>query len=139
MTNKNFFLSILIVLALSIPTKISADIVGTSDTVIKIAAEPILTNLLKGFKNDDYKQYSADFDASLKESISAKRFKDTDKQLEKSFGEYVSREYLGFLNKHRMTVVLWKGKFEKSKEDVLIKLIISKRGEEHFVTGLWFQ
>jgi hypothetical protein len=46
---------------------------------------------------------------------------------------------LGFLQKGKTTVVLWKGRFTNSADDVLIKLVLSPRGDQTRVLGLWFQ
>lgn len=106
---------------------------------MRAIGEPILDGILEGFAEDDYVKYSKDFDDMLKESISEKKFLETDSQIRGSIGNYKSREYLGFLVNGEMTVVLWKARFDKSEDDVLIKLVVSKRGDKYPVTGLWFQ
>jgi hypothetical protein len=60
-------------------------------------------------------------------------------QILKSIGAYESRGYWGYLQKGKTTVVLWKGRFTASADDVLIKLVLSRRGDETKVLGLWFQ
>lgn len=113
--------------------------IGKTDEEVRAIAEPILDSILEGFKTDDYGKYSKDFDNMLKESISEKKFLDTDRQIQGSIGNYQSREYLGFLVKGQRTLVLWKGRFDRSEDDVLIKLVVSKRNNKYLVTGLWFQ
>jgi hypothetical protein len=117
----------------------TADVIGTQDKAVQAIAEPMLDTILEGFATNDYAKYSKDFDPTLKETISDKRFLDVDRQIESSIGNFSSRQYLGFLTKGKMTVVLWKAKFDKSNDDVLIKLVVSKRGDKYLVTGLWFQ
>lgn len=46
---------------------------------------------------------------------------------------------MGFLNQKLYTIVLWKGKFSETKNDILIKLVLSKRQDKIMVVGLWFQ
>jgi hypothetical protein len=116
----------------------SAEVVGNDKDEVRKITEPILDNILEGFSENDYQMYCRDFDDTLKEAVSEKKFIDTDSQIEHSIGNCVSREYLGFLNKGRMTVVLWKGRFDKAEDDVLIKLVVSKRNGRYLVTGLWF-
>lgn len=60
-------------------------------------------------------------------------------ELLKKVGKYQDKQYLGFLNQQRYTIVLWKGKFAESKDDILIKLVLSKRQDRTVVVGLWFQ
>ena len=116
-----------------------AGVIGKTNEEVRAVAEPILDNILEGFKTDDYVKYSRDLDDTLKETISENKFLETDRQIESSIGNYQSREYLGFLTKGQMTVVLWKGRFDRSVDDVLIKLVVSKRKDKYLVTGLWFQ
>ena len=116
-----------------------AGMIGKTNEEVRAIAEPILDNILEGFKTDDYVKYSRDLDDTLKETISENKFLETDRQIESSIGNYQSREYLGFLTKGQMTMVLWKGRFDRSVDDVLIKLVVSKRKDRYLVTGLWFQ
>ena len=116
-----------------------ADPIGTTNEEVQTIAAPILDTILEGFKSNNYAKYSQYFDDTLKEAISEKKFIEVDAQIENSIGSCQTREYLGYLVKTRMTVALWKGRFDKSDDDVLIKLVISKRGDKYLVTGLWFQ
>jgi hypothetical protein len=118
---------------------VAGEVIGTQDKEVQLIAEPMLDTILDGFATNDYAQYSKDFDPTLKETLSEKRFFDVDRQIEASIGNFASRRYLGFLTKGKMTVILWKARFDKSEDDVLIKLVVSKRGETYLVTGLWFQ
>ena len=121
------------------PSRHSLGQFGKTDKGVRTIAEPILDSILEGFKTSDYAKYSKDFDDTLKEAISQKKVFEVSGQIKSSIGNYQSREYLGFLTKGQMTVVLWKGRFNKSEDDVLIRLVISKRGNKYLVTGPWFQ
>jgi len=116
-----------------------ADLVGQNDQEVQKVAEAILDSVLAGFNEGNYEKYAQYFDDTLKESISPKKFQQTRSNILNTMGRYQSRTYLGFLNQNRMTVVLWKGVFDKSEGDVLIKLVLSKRQNRTVVTGLWFQ
>ncbi|MCP4650446.1 MAG: hypothetical protein GY853_10255 [PVC group bacterium] len=116
-----------------------ADVVGNADKEIKEIVNPLLDNILEGFSEDSYAKYARDFDDTLKETISEPRFHEIDTQIQGWVGSYLYREYLGFLNKGKMTVIFWKGVFDKTQDDVLIKLVVSKRGNKYLITGLWFQ
>ena len=113
--------------------------IGTIDKQVLEVAEPILDNILEAYKTYDYEGYVRDFDDTAKEALSKDTFITANTQMRGMLGEYKGRKYLGFLNKGEMTVVLWKGVFAKSTDDVLIKLVLSKRGERVLVVGLWFQ
>jgi len=116
-----------------------ARVIGETNEEVRAIVEPILENILEGFETNDYSKYSRDLDDTLRETIPEKKFLEVDRQIQSSIGNYQSREYLGFLTKGQMTMVLWKGRFDGSVDDVLIKLVVSERGEKYLVTGLWFQ
>jgi hypothetical protein len=127
----------LIVLLVAMPA--AAAFVGTNNDQVKAIAEPILDNLLTGFNKGNYAQYSKDFDDTLREAIPEKKFQQVREELLKKLGAFKSKKYLGFLNQQAYTVVLWKGDFAGTRNDVLIKLILSKRQNKVVVVGLWFQ
>jgi len=118
---------------------LSADVIGKTDEEVRGIVEPMLDNILEGMKVGDYNKYSKDFDDTTEEAVSEKRFLEFDSQVKKHMGNYLSREYLGFLTKTGMTIVLWKAQFDKTEEDILIKLVISKKEDRYLITGLWFQ
>ncbi len=136
---KHFIIAGLVMLVTAMPVPALAGVIGGTNEEVRGIAGPILDNILEAFEQNDYAQYSRDFDNFLKESISEKKFGEMGLRLEGSLGKYQSREYLGFMMNGQMTVVLWKGRYELSEDDVLIKLIVSKRGDKNLVTGLWFQ
>jgi hypothetical protein len=113
--------------------------VGTNNQQVKSIAEPILDNLLAGFNQGNYAQYSKDFDATLREAVPEKKFKQVRKDFLGKLGKFQDKKYLGFLSQVPYTIVLWKGAFAGTKNDILIKLVLSKRKNKVFVVGLWFQ
>jgi len=117
----------------------AAEPLAGSDKQIISIADPILDNILAGFRENDYGRYSRDLDDMVKESVTEERFPKVSGQIRQQVGVYRSRQYLGSLRKGAMTVVLWKGSFDGTPDDVLIKLTLSRRGDRTLVTGLWFQ
>jgi hypothetical protein len=137
---KNLGISILLVvvlLILAIPA--AAAPVGTSDQQVKAVSEPILDNLLAGFNQGNYAQYAKDFNDTLREAIPEKKFQQVRGELLKKLGKYKNKKYLGFLNQQAYTIALWKGAFANTQDDVLIRLVLSKRQDKVVVVGLWFQ
>ncbi len=114
-------------------------VIGINDDEVKKVAEPILDNVMKGFTSDDYLQYSKDFDAALKETITSERFQEIRGEIVEWIGHYLYREYLGFINKGAITVVFWKGVFDKTEEEVLIKMVVSEKNGQYFIAGLVYQ
>jgi hypothetical protein len=127
------------VLVLGAALPAAADFVGQDNSEVQTVADPILDTVLKGFSEGDYELYSQYFDDTMKDVISKKKFLQVRKDILKSIGAYESRSYLGYLQKGKTTVVLWKGKFANTADDVLVKLVLSRRGDQAKVLGLWFQ
>lgn len=113
--------------------------VGTNDRQVKGLAEPILDNLMKGFNQGNYAQFSKHFDKTMLETINKQKFQEVREDLRKKWGQYKSKKYLGFLNKQAYTIVLWKAAFADTQDDILITLVLSKSKDKVFVSGLWFQ
>jgi hypothetical protein len=117
----------------------AAAVIGQNDKDVQAIANPILDTVLTGLNDGNYSLYSRYFDGTLKDAITEKKFAQVRTNILKKLGKYESRTYLGFLQKGNFTVVLWRGRFSAADEDVLIKLVLSKRGNKVLVTGLWFQ
>ena len=130
---------ILVVIVVSFVTPVFAVQRAKTTQEIKTIADPLIDNILDGFKFDKYIQYSRDFDPALKVIGSRTKFFKVSRHIKTSLGNYLYREYMGSLLKGEMIVVLWKGKFDKTENDVLIKLVIKKQGRRYVVTGLWLQ
>jgi hypothetical protein len=120
-------------------TSTLADTIEGSDAKIEKTAAPILNNILKGMADEDFDAYVRDFDATMQRAVDKDGFHRSLKLTDTLFGQYKSRTYLGFYNKGKMTVVLWKGRFDGTDDDVLIKLVLSKKGDKIEASGLWFQ
>ena len=116
-----------------------ADYVGYTNGDIEKIANPILNRILSGIKKNNYKIYSSDFSDTVKNAITPEKFLSDNKQLEKMFGNYISREYLGYLCVNKMNVVLWKANFSKTSNDILIKLVLNRADNKVVVMGLFFE
>jgi hypothetical protein len=116
-----------------------ADPIGLDDKTVQSVSGPMLDNVLDGMKANDYAKYIKDCDDTLKETMTQDVFTKATAQLKANLGDYVSKQYLGFLTKGAMTLVLWKAAYSQAGEDVLIKIVISKRADKYLVTGLWFE
>ena len=136
---KRFAYSIIVGLMFFLSASTHAEVIGKTDEEVQLVAESIIDTILTGMKTEDYAMYSKDFDETMKEALTEEAFLAANKQILESMGDYKSREYLGFLNQGEMTVILWKGTFDKTDNDLLIKLVVSKREDKHLVAGLWFQ
>jgi hypothetical protein len=130
---------VILTLVLMLLSPAAAAVIGQTDKAVQTIANPILDAVLTGFNDGNYSLYSKYFDATLKDAIPEKKFLQVRHEIQKKLGKYQSRTYLGFLKKGNFTEILWKGRFSASDDDVLIRLVLSKRGKKVEVTGLWFQ
>jgi hypothetical protein len=138
MTKKTVFIAAAICLVL-VSGPAVPNIVPGADKEVQAIADPILDNILDGFNKKSYARYSKDFSVELISQLSEETFLQTVEQIKTHLGDYQSRQYLGFLSRDDMTLVLWKGRFEKMDADVLIKLTLSQNGRKNEVEGLYFQ
>ena len=136
---KNFQVLILVIVIASLITPAFAVERAKTTQEIKAIADPLIDNIVDGFKFDKYTQYCRDFDPELKVIGSRTKFFKVSRHIKTSLGNYLYRKYMGSLLKGDMIVVLWKGKFDKTSNDVLIKLVIKKQNRRYVVIGLWFQ
>lgn len=133
-------LSCMMVLLISVMTApVYAAVIGTTDAEVKNIVEPMLDNVLKGFSKDDYFLYAQDFDGKLKETITAERFQEIRQDVFKGIGAYLYREYLGFINKGSITIIFWKGVFDKTQDEMLIKMIVTRENGQYLITDLVYQ
>jgi len=98
-------------------------------------AEVILDKMIAGINKDDYSLYSEYFFKGLKDQIKEKDFITMKTDLKKQLGDYKSRTYMGMLNKPLIDVFIWKAKFTKTDEDVLIRLFLIEENEKYKVSS----
>ncbi|MBU4304152.1 MAG: DUF3887 domain-containing protein [Candidatus Omnitrophica bacterium] len=121
------------------PQSVNAAVIGQSNEQVRAITDPIMDNIFDGLNNEDYDKYSRDFDGTLKETLSPERFRAVRKEIKDWVGNYLYREYLGFINRQAITIIFWKAVFDKTQDEILIKLVVSERDGKYLVTGLWFQ
>ena len=133
------FIGVMVVAGVLMALPARAEVIGKTDADVKAIADPLLENVLQGMAKKNYAAYTHDFDATMKETVSEPKFLERAAQIQNWLGNYLYREYLGFLNKDQMTVVFWKGSFDKTADEVLIKLIVSQRDKQYLITGMTFE
>lgn len=131
--------AIVVILLSGLTCALHSEPVGKTKQDVAKASEPIIENILAAMESGDVLKFRMDFDDTMKDAFPENKADSTIESINAQIGNCVSREYLGFLNAQGMTKVLWKGKYDKTEEDVLITLVISKRKNKNLVSGLWFQ
>lgn len=126
-----------VVTVLAASATVFADVLGHNDRAVVRLADPVLDNMLMGIANLDYDTFVRDFDATMRKQVTKEEFQKIVLHSGNTYGAYQSRKLLGFLNKQGTTAVLWKARFSGLEDDVLITLILYKKGEKIEVTGFW--
>jgi hypothetical protein len=104
---------------------------------VQTEAAKILKNILTGLSEGDYVLFSQNFSGMLLESLDRESFLKLQKNVQKSLGKIQSVNYLGFYKQYGNVITLFKAKFSKDKDDVLIKLVLESNGINPKVTGVW--
>ena len=105
---------------------------------IMIEATGLLEEIIKGISEGDYHRYTSRFSPVMKKAQSRETFLELQKRLQKKLGRFKSMEYLGYYVQYGKIITLFKARFSKEKEDVLIKLVINSKERNPLIAGLWF-
>ena len=112
---------------------------GNSDDGLRAQVDPIVDNIIDGMRTEDYAKYSRDFSESLKKALTEGAFLRDNRDMRSQLGECKSGEYMGFMNQAGSTMVLYKARFSKTEDDLLIRLSVSKEQDRYLVVGIWVQ
>lgn len=113
------------------------DLGGDQD--LRFSAERTLQDIIGGLYQGDYKKFSKDLSSEMKKAHTRTDFLQLQKKLQKQLGKFRSMEYLGAYSQYGSTITLFKARFSKLKDDVLIKLVLDPKSAEPKVTGLWLE
>ena len=114
------------------------EITEMTDEEITAVAEPILQNMLDTSYALDFERFIRDFSETYKKAVPEDKFREKTIELIESDGQCVARKLLGVLRKGKAALVVWSAKYDKTEDDTLIQLMITKEGERYVVTwGLW--
>jgi hypothetical protein len=129
----------LLALCLVFPT-LTPSIAATLDREqIGIQSSSILKGIFSGIEEGDFLHYSKDFSKSMKDSQTRENFLGLQKNIQKQLGRLKSLEYLGYYVQQGDLITLYKARFSKHNDDVLVKLVFDRRSDHKEVTGLWFE
>ncbi len=106
---------------------------------IRIQAVRILDDVFQGLSEGTYGLYTKDFSENMKASQSREDFLLLQRNFQKTVGHLRSMEYIGFYVQDNHVIALFKSRFSKIKDDMLVKLVLDIRSSPPRVTGLWFE
>lgn len=97
-----------------------------------------VVNIFQGLAVGDYVAYSRNFSEQMRKAHTREDFLAVQKRVQKFLGKSLSLDYLGFYVQRGSIITLFRGRFSKDKDDVLIKLVLESRGGALAVSGIWF-
>jgi hypothetical protein len=127
----------LVFLAITSISLNAAYIGNTNEEVLKVA-EPIMDKLLYSIKVNDYTKCIQLCSEDLQKRLTKKSFEKSVEKWYDLYGKRTSIEYIGFLNKNNLTVVLWKAQYEKTKNHVMIKLVLTKQNGKIIIVDILY-
>ncbi len=93
-----------------------AEIGGARRESIVAYADPIVDNIVAGYNNGGFEEFSRDFDLNLRTAITADNFPTTRADLMRHLGRYLSRTVADVRNEGPLVVVLYRAVFEKAPD-----------------------
>jgi hypothetical protein len=109
----------------------------TGDTLAAEAPD-VLNGIMNGLAEGDYDLYSRDFSQTLRREISREDFLTLQRKIQKRLGKMKILDRLGHYVQQGEVIVLFKARFGKERDDVVIKVVLDGKQPGPVVTGLWF-
>ena len=109
-------------------------------STVREYSDPMTENILTALNNEDYSNFSKDFDDSMKQEITEENFGDFIAAVDEQFGDYKagSKKFLGFNYSNGVNTVEYNAEFTKAGE-IKVQVIIKKINDQMKVIGLWFK
>ena len=109
----------------------------TNEEILKIS-EPILDNIIEGARASNYEKFSRDFHSGFAQMIDAAEFAKQQSLMVNKYGLIAQdREFIRCLRNDHCVMVLWVGKFDKLKGEILTGLNLREIDNEIKVVGIW--
>lgn len=111
--------------------------ISHSEREIKKLADPYIKAVVDSYNNTNYAKMARFFNDIMFDDFSSEKFKNIRDEIFPSNGRIKSAKFMGFITQQEMTVILYKGEFEKGQG--LIKLVLSTGDKGIEISGLWFE
>ena len=96
-----------------------------------------MQSIIEGIIEGDYHKYVKDFSDTMRKATDREKFLQMQSNLRRKVGKFKSFKYIGFYVQEGFVITLFKARFSKEKDDVLVNLVLDRQTEPK-VTGLWF-
>ena len=109
---------------------------SSSNNINKIA-DPMTENILIAMNEDNYPQFSKDFDSQMKTMLNETVYQQKIPGIKSKIGQYQSKEFVSSKDKGGYTIVFYKAKFSQEPEEVIVQSILSQENGKYFISGFW--
>ena len=97
----------------------------------------MISSVIEGLNTSNYEVYSRDFSAKFKGLFTKEIFDKASKATKENIGDFVNTpQYVGYWMKGDFTIMLWKAKCSKTKDDILIEMYVKVLNGEYKIEGL---
>ena len=96
------------------------------------AGKLMIISVIEGLTTVNYDLYSRDFNAQNKKYFNLEVFTQAAEAVKKELGDLQDKTYIGYWVKGNYTIVLWKTRFSKTKDDILIEMYVDKTEEGNY-------
>lgn len=110
---------------------------AAADDKLRKRYTEILGDIVKGIYEGDYTKFSRNLSEQMRAAQTRQSFLQLQNKVQTNLGKLSSMEYLGYYSQGPYTMVLFKAKFKKEQDDVLITLVSDRDAAEPKVSGLW--
>lgn len=93
---------------------------------VEQAGQMMADSVINGLDSGNYEMYVMDFTDESKKSFTNEIFQDAHKAVDSHLGKIKTKQYLGSYQKNEYWVLLWKAKYSKANEDILLELYVKK-------------
>ncbi len=102
---------------------------------VEQAGQVMVDGVINGLDSGNYEAYVRDFTDESRKSFTNEIFQDAYKAVGTNLGKIKTKQYLGSYQKNEYWVLLWKAKYSKANEDVLLELYVKKVGNSYKVAA----
>ncbi len=112
---------------------------GNNQEQVLNRVNPILDNILEAHEKKKYDLFIRNLQQEMREKISEKQFHLAAKETHKRLGQYQNRQFLAGLRRDDRPMLVWKAKFSRSENDILMTLVLDQQDSEVVVNWFWVE
>lgn len=127
------FFALILILAMNVGCSTKQNV----SVEFQSSVDAMTEGMLQGFNADNYTKFSEYFDQKMKGSFSEEKFETVNRDIKEKIGNYISKEFVAAENKDEYKIFIYKGKFDKESNDVIIRTVVSDNDGSLRVSGFW--